>query len=345
MNVRICDCSLRDGSNAIGHALTPKQVDQIARRLDDAGIYAIEVGHGDGLAASSIHYGRGAHPDDELIAAAAHAVQQASLAVSIQPGIATQDDMRAAHDLGATVFKIATHCTEADIGIQHLGLARTLGGRACGGLMMTHLTEPPTLVENARIMADAGAEVVYIADSAGALTMDGMRERISAVRQALDSHVAVAVHAHNNLSLAVANTVAAIEEGATVADACLAGFGAGAGNCQLEALVAVLERLGIETGVDLWKAQDAAEDSVRPIMSQPPQVDRVTISLGYAGVYSSFLAHTQEAANRFNVDARDILVELGRRKVVAGQEDVIIEVATALAESRSEDNPQAATLP
>jgi 4-hydroxy 2-oxovalerate aldolase len=329
--VHICDCCLRDGSNAIGHSLTPAQAAEIAGRLDDAGVYAIEVGHGDGLAASSIHYGVAAHTDSELVAAAAGSISRAALAVSVQPGVATKDDMRAAHEHGATMFKIATHCTEADIGIQHIGLALELGGRAVGGLMMTHLVEPDVLVENAKIIADAGAETVYVADSAGALTMDGVRARISAVREALPAEVKVALHAHNNLGLGVANSVAAIEEGAGVVDACLAGFGAGAGNTQLEALVAVLNRMGIESGVDLWKAQDAAEEVVRPIMHYTPQVDRTTISLGYAGVYSSFMRHTQEAAERYGVEPRDLLVELGRRKVVAGQEDAILDSAAMLA--------------
>lgn len=329
--VRVCDCSLRDGSNAIEHSLTPSQVEQIAGALDAAGVYAIEVGHGDGLAASSIHYGEGAHSDIELVAAAARAVSSSAIAVSVQPGIATQDDMRAAHAVGATVFKVATHCTEADIGVQHIALAAELGGHAVGGLMMTHLVEPAVLVQNARIMADAGAGVVYVADSAGALTMDGVRDRISAVRNSLPEAVAVAIHAHNNLSLAVANTVVAIEEGASVVDACLAGFGAGAGNCQLEALVAVLDRMGIDSGVDLWRAQDAADDAVRPIMKRPPTIDRTTISLGYAGVYSSFLRHVQEAAERFGIEPRDLLVELGHKRVVAGQEDAIIDTAAAIA--------------
>ncbi len=330
-SVRICDCSLRDGQNAIAHQLTPAQVSTIAARLDDAGVYAIEVGHGDGLAASSVHFGRALARDDELLSAAAGAIRRAALAFSAQPGIATQDDLRAAADLGATVAKIATHCTEADIGIQHVRLARKLGLRTCGGLMMSHMVEPGKLVENAQILADAGAQVVYVADSAGALTMDGVRRRISAVREALEPDVEIAIHAHNNLSLAVANTVVAVEEGATVADACLAGFGAGAGNCQLEALVAVLERMGIATGVDLWKAEDAADEVVRPIMTEPPTVNGVTISLGYAGIYSSFLLHTYRAAERLGVEPRDVLVELGRCKVVAGQEDVIIDVATSLA--------------
>ncbi len=333
--VRICDCSLRDGSNAIGHRLTPRNVTTIAERLDDAGVYAIEVGHGDGLAASSLHYGLATHCDSELIAAAASVVRRAELAVSVQPGIATQDDMRAAHQSGATLFKIATHCTEADIGIQHVGLARSLGAKAAGGLMMTHLAEPTKLAENAAILADAGAEVLYIADSAGALTTDGVRARIGALRAALPSDVEVAVHAHNNLGLAVANTVAAIEEGASVVDACLAGFGAGAGNCQLEALAAVLHRLDIKTNVDLWKVQDAADDCVRPLMSHPPTVDRTTITLGYAGVYSSFLGHVREAAERYVVDARDILVGRGERRVVAGQEDAILDLAASLAKVRA----------
>jgi 4-hydroxy 2-oxovalerate aldolase len=334
--VRICECSLRDGSNAIQHRLTPENAETIARVLDGMGVYAIEVGHGDGLAASSIHYGLGTHSDTALIEAAARSIERAELAVSVQPGIATTEDMRAAHDAGATSFKIATHCTEADIAIQHLGFAHSLGGHAVGGLMMTHLVEPPVLVENARIMADAGAETVYVADSAGALTMDGIRARVSAVREALPGQVSIGIHAHNNFGLGVGNTIAAIEEGVEVVDACLAGFGAGAGNCQLEALVAVLDRMDIEHGVDLWRALEAADECVRPIMTVPPVVDATTITLGLAGVYSSFLNHVQEAAHRYGVDRRDILLELGRRKVVAGQEDAILDVAAALAGSAGE---------
>jgi 4-hydroxy 2-oxovalerate aldolase len=328
--VRVCDSSLRDGSNAVGQGLTPDQVATVARALDGAGVYAIEVGHGDGLAASSIHYGESRHSDLELIRAAAAEIRHAELAVNMQPGVGTKDDIRAARDCGGTVIKVATHCTEADIAIQHIGLARELTGHAAGGLMMTHLAEPDTLARNARIMAEAGAECVYVADSAGALTMDGMRARVRAVRAALPDDVDIAVHAHNNLGLAIANTVVAVEEGARVIDACLAGFGAGAGNCQLEALVAVLHRMEIQTGVDLWKVMDAADDCVRPIMQRTPTVDRTTISLGYAGVYSSFLNHVRDAAERYSVDPRDLLVELGRRRVVAGQEDVILDAAVSL---------------
>lgn len=334
--VRICECSLRDGSNAVQHQLTPENAESIARRLDEIGVYAIEVGHGDGLAASSMHYGVGAHSDTALIGAAAGSIERAELAVSVQPGIATTDDMRAAHEAGAGSFKIATHCTEADIALQHLAFAHSIGGKAVGGLMMTHLVEPPLLVENALVMADAGAETVYVADSAGALTMDGIRARVASIRAKLPQSVAVGIHAHNNFGLGVGNTIAAIEEGAEVVDACLAGFGAGAGNCQLEALVAVLDRLGVEHGVDLWKALDAADECVRPIMTTPPVVDATTITLGFAGIYSSFLSHVQDAAHRYGVEPRDILVELGRRKVVAGQEDAILDVAAGLAERQRE---------
>jgi 4-hydroxy 2-oxovalerate aldolase len=330
--IRIADVCLRDGSHAVHHQLTPEQVTEVARRLDEAGVYLVEVGHGDGLAGSSAHFGRGAHSDAELIGAAAGVVRRAKLAVSVQPGVATMDDMRAARELGANVFKIATHCTEADIGIQHLGLARDLGCEGCGGLMMTHMTEPEPLAEQARIMADAGAQVIYVADSAGAMTPDQVRARVAAVRAAIPDEVGVAIHAHNNLSLAVANSVAAVEEGASLVDASLAGFGAAAGNTQLEAIVAVLHRLGYETGVDLWLAQDAAEEVVRPLM--PPgvaMVNRTTLALGYAGVYSSFLEHTRRIAANYGVDPRDVLVELGRRRVVAGQEDMIIAVAAELA--------------
>jgi 4-hydroxy-2-oxovalerate aldolase len=253
--------------------------------------------------------------------------------------------MRAAHAVGANVFKVATHCTEADIAIQHLGLARELGGRAYGGLMMTHMTTPTALAEQAAIMADSGAEAVYVADSAGAMTMDAMRARVAAVRNRLEPDVAVAVHAHNNLGLAVANTLVGVEEGATIVDACLAGFGAGAGNCHLEAIVAVLHRMGYSTGVDLWKAQDVTEEHVRPLMPGPMGIDRDSLVLGFTGIYSSFLLHTRRAAARFGVDSRDILLGLMEYRVVAGQEDLVIEVAARLARQSSPSSTAADTMP
>lgn len=331
--VRLNDSTLRDGSHGIGHRFTPDQVRRIAGRLEAAGVYAVSVGHGDGLGGSSIQFGTSAHPDEELLAAAAEVLVRARLCAVLQPGIGTQEDLRMAHGLGATVLRVATHCTEADIGIQHISLGRKLGMEVHGDLMMCHMVEPTQLAGQARIMADAGASAVYIMDSAGALTVDGARARVDAFRVNLPSHVEVGIHAHNNLSLAVAITVAAIESGAELADACLVGLGAGAGNCQMEALVAVLDRLGIVTGVDLWMLQDAADDDVRPLMASQPTIDRSTLTLGYAGVPSSFLRHARCAAEQFDVDERDLLVELGRRRAVGGQEDLVIQVAAELSHS------------
>ena len=263
-----------------------------------------------------------------MVAAAAAVIQRAELAVIMLPGIGTKRHIERARLGGATMARVSTHCTEADVGIQHIGLARSLGMRVYGDLMMSHMAPPATLAVQARIMQDAGAEAVYLMDSAGAMTMDEVRARVAALHAALD--VQVGIHAHNNLSLAVANTIAAIEEGATLADGCLAGLGAGAGNCQMESLVAVLERLGLHTGVDLWALQDLADHAVRPLMTRPPTIDRSTLTLGYAGVASTFLLHADRAAARFGVDARDVMVELGRSKAVAGQEDLIIEVAARL---------------
>lgn len=332
--IRLLDSTLRDGSHGIGHRFTPVQVQTIAGELDEAGMHSIGVGHGDGLGASSVQYMRSLHPDEELLAAARGVIKRAKLAVTFQPGIGTKRHLEGARELGANLARIATHCTEADIAIQHIGLSRALGMDVHGDLMMPHMVEPPKLAEQARIMVDAGAQGVHIMDSAGALTMDDVRARVSALREELQDDAAVGIHAHNNLSLAVANTMVAVKEGATLADACLAGLGAGAGNCQMEALVAVLEREGIHTGIDLWTLEDIADSIVRPIMTSPVTIDRTTLTQGYAGVPGSFLLHAHRASERFGVDARDILVELGRRKVVSGQEDLIIEVAARLSAKR-----------
>ena len=329
--VRLLDSTLRDGSHAIRHRYTPEQVELVAGRLDEAGMPAIGVGHGDGLGASSIQYMRSAHTDDELLSAARRAIRSARLAVTFQPGIGTKRQLERAAELGADLVRIATHCTEADIATQHIGLSRDLGMDVHGDLMMPHMTSPETIAEQARIMVDAGATGVHIMDSAGALTMDEVKARLAAMLREFGGEAEAGIHAHQNLSLAVANTVVAIQEGATLADACLAGAGAGAGNCQMEALVAVLERIGIRTGIDLWKLEDVADAIVRPIMRTPPTVDRTTLTQGFAGVPGSFLHHAARAAERFGVDARDVLVEVGRRKSVAGQEDLLIEVAAGLA--------------
>jgi 4-hydroxy 2-oxovalerate aldolase len=334
MRVRLLDSTLRDGSHAIRHTYTPEQVEVIARGLDEAGMPAIGVGHGDGLGASSIHFMRSTYSNEELLSAARRAIKRAKLAATFQPGIGTMRELRHARELGADLARIATHCTEADISIQQIGGARKLGMDVHGDLMMPHMAPPKVIAQQARIMVDAGAQGVHIMDSAGALTTDDVKARIDAMRDEIGSDAEVGIHAHQNLSLAVANTVAAIQEGATLADACLLGAGAGAGNCQMEALVAVCDRMGIETGIDLWKLQDLAEQVVHPIHQRLPVIDRLTLTQGYVGVPGSFLFHAIRAGERFGVDPRDILREVGRRKVVSGQEDLVVEVAARLADSR-----------
>lgn len=329
--IRIVDTTLRDGSHAIAHRYRVDQVETVARALDRAGVWAVAVGHGDGLGASSIQYGRPLHPDAELLAAAAGVVERARIAIAILPGVGTRRDLESAHAAGATVARVSTVCTEADIGRQHLGLARELGMIAHSHLNTAHLLDPAGIAEQSRIVADAGSQAVYIVDSAGAFLPDDVRRRVAAMRAALPSDVAVGIHEHNNLSLAVANSAAAIEEGATLVDTSLAGLGAGAGNCQTEALVAVLERMGIATGIDLWTLQDVADRVVRgEIIQRPIEIDRLTLTMGYASVPASYLLHAIRAGDRFGLDPRAIIIELGRRRVVVGQEDAIIGIAAEM---------------
>jgi len=325
---RLTDTTLRDGSHAVSHRFTEEQVRAVARALDRAGVPVIEVSHGDGLGGSSFNYGFSATDERELLAAAAEEISAAKLAVLLLPGIGVAEDLKVVRDLGASVARVATHCTEADISPQHIGMAKDLGMEAVGFLMMAHMIEPRALAKQARIMEEAGADCVYVTDSAGAMTVPDARARVAALREALSCEVGF--HAHNNLSLAVANSLAAVEEGATQIDGCLCGLGAGAGNCPSEILVAVCDKLGIPTGVDPLAMMDAAEEVVRPLMPRPQVIDRSGLLLGYAGVYSSFLLHAERAAERFGVDAKDILIELGRRKVVGGQEDMIVDVALDL---------------
>ena len=330
MSVRIVDTTVRDGSHSVAHRFTPAQVAKVAAMLDEAGVWAIAVGHGDGLGAGSRQYGFAPHSDAELLAAAA-VVSRARLAVALLPGIGTKDDLRAAHEAGAGVVRVSTVTTEADIGIQHLQLARELGMDAHSHLNMASIADVEQTLEAARIVVDAGSMAVYLVDSAGAFMPDDVRARVTALREMLDPEIAIGIHEHNNLSLAVANSVVAIEAGATIVDVTLAGMGAGAGNCQGEALIAVLGRLGIETGIDLFKLQDAADDYVRKeLMPGPIVVDRLTATLGYAGVPASFLLHTIRAGERFGVDPRRIILALGERQVVVGQEDMILDVASDL---------------
>jgi 4-hydroxy-2-oxovalerate aldolase len=332
--VRVLDATLRDGSHAIRHRFTTEQVRTIAGGLDAAGVYAIGVGHGDGLGGSSLQLGLSLHTDEELISAAASVISRARLAVTLVPGIGTKDHLRGAAALGARLVRIATHCTEADVSVQHIALARELDLEVHGDLMMPHLTDPAGLAEQAAIMVGAGAQGVYVMDSAGALVPDEVRRRISAIRARLGPDVALGVHAHDNLSLAVANTLAGIEEGATLVDGCLVGLGAGAGNARTEVLAAVLERVGIDTGLDVFALQDLADQVVRPVGA--PVIDRLTATLGYAGVPSSLLLPAGRAAERFGVDAREILVGLGRRSAVTGQEDLAVELAIEIASARGE---------
>ena len=327
----LVDSTLRDGSHAKRHQITAEQVVTVAGALDRAGVDVIEVSHGDGLGGASFNYGFSLTDEFELIAAAVGAVQRARIAVLLLPGIGVKEDLARARELGATVARIATHCTEADISPSHLAFSRELGFKTVGFLMMAHMNSPEGLLEQAKIMEEAGAETIYVTDSAGALLPDGVRARVEALRGGLGGEVEVGFHGHENLSLAIANSIAAHEAGATWIDGCTCGLGAGAGNAPTEVLTAVFEKLGIGLNAETFPMLDVAEDVVRPIMDRPQLVDRATLLLGYAGVYSSFLLHAERAAERFHVSTKDILVEVGKRKAVGGQEDLIIDIAAELA--------------
>lgn len=328
------DMCLRDGMHAKQHQISLDEMKSIAKGLDEAGMPLIEVTHGDGLGGSSVNYGFPAHSDEEYLKAVVGVVKNAKISALLLPGIGTVDHLKMAADLGVTTIRVATHCTEADVSEQHIGMAAQMGLDTVGFLMMTHMIEAEQIVEQAKLMESYGANCIYCTDSAGYLLPDQVRERIALLRRELKPETELGFHAHHNLSLGVMNSLVAVEAGANRIDGSVAGLGAGAGNTPLEVLVAVMERMEVNHGIDLYKIMDVAEELVTPIMDSPIRIDRDSLTLGYAGVYSSFLLFAKRAAAKYGVSSRDILVELGRRRTVGGQEDMIEDLALDMAKAR-----------
>ena len=332
--ITLHDMTLRDGMHPKRHLMSLEQMKSVAQGLDAAGIPLIEVTHGDGLGGASVNYGFPAHSDEEYLSTVIPLMKQAKVSALLLPGIGTVDHLKMAHGLGVHTIRVATHCTEADVSEQHITMARKLDMDTVGFLMMAHMSDSAGLIKQAKLMEGYGANCIYVTDSAGYLLPDQVKERIAAVRDALKPETELGFHGHHNLAMGVANSVAAIEAGANRIDAAAAGLGAGAGNTPMEVLVAVLDRMGIQTGVDVWKIQDVAEDLVVPLMDFPIRIDRDALTLGYAGVYGSFLLFAKRAEKKYGIPARDLLVELGRRGMVGGQEDMIEDTALTMARER-----------
>jgi 4-hydroxy 2-oxovalerate aldolase len=329
--VRITDTTLRDGSHAVAHQFTADQVRAVTRALDAAGVQVIEVTHGDGLAGASFNYGFSHTDDIELVKVAAAEARQARIAVLLLPGLGTVADLRQAHDAGAGTVRIATHCTEADVSVQHFAAARELGMETVGFLMLSHRSDAAALAQQARIMADAGCQCVYVVDSAGWLLPTDVTDRVSALVEELGDDAQVGFHGHQNLSLGVANSIAAYDAGARQIDGSLCALGAGAGNSPTELLATIFERLAVPTGLDVDGMLSAALDVLTPLVPRLPVADRPAIEQGRFGVYSSFLLHAQRASERYGVPAHDILRKVGEAGYVGGQEDMIIDVAITMA--------------
>lgn len=327
--ITIVDTTLRDGSHAVSHQFTHKNVENVAAGLDEAGMHFIEVSHGDGLSGSSQNYGWELCSEEDKLKAASKVMKSGNLTVLLLPGIGTVEDLKMATGNGAKAARIATHVTEADIAEQHIRLSKDLGLKTFGFLMMVHMATKEKVLEQAKLLESYGSDVIYVADSAGAMLPHEVQEKVDVLTNALN--VPVGFHAHNNLGLAIANCLAAVDAGARFLDSSLRGLGAGAGNAQTEVLIGVLDKYNCSTGIGFYHICDVAENIVAPIMKRPQIIDKVALTLGYAGVYSSFLIHTERAAKRFNLDPRDILIELGNRRMVGGQEDMIIDVAYELA--------------
>ncbi|MGR5486592.1 4-hydroxy-2-oxovalerate aldolase [Vibrio alfacsensis] len=330
-DVILHEMSLRDGMHAKRHQITVDEMVAVATNLDEAGVPLIEVTHGDGLGGASLNYGFPAHTDEEYLTAVIPKMKQAKVSALLLPGIGTVDHLRMAHDLGVSTIRVATHCTEADVSQQHIGLARELGMDTVGFLMMAHMASPGKLLEQAKLMESYGANCIYCTDSAGYMLPEDVTSRIALLRDSLNPETQIGFHGHHNLGMSIPNSLAAIEAGAKRIDASAAGLGAGAGNTPLEVMVAVLNRMNIRHGVDLYKVMDVAEDIITPMMEQPIRIDRDALTLGYAGVYSSFLLFAKRAEAKFGVPARDILMELGRQGTVGGQEDMIDDTAMTMA--------------